>query len=315
MYKLRTALLTTGVLACITTGCSKKAASDQTLVTDVQAKLYGDAITKPANVNVAAKDGIVTLSGAVPSSDVELEAMKIANGTAGVASVNDQMKVSTAMAGTAPLTAVVPGTATQPATTGAPTAYPPLSSAPEPGMPATQQAPPLEPASVTLPAGERVSVRMIDGISSSQNSPGQVFRASLYGPLVSHGRVVVRAGAPVSVVLTDSKGAGRIKGNSELVVRLSRLEYHGRSYPLDSSVYEEVGKGRGKQTAVRTGIGAGIGAAIGAIAGGGKGAAIGSAVGGGAGFGSDALTHGQQVRIPSETILNFRLEAPLTVSE
>jgi len=322
----RTALIATAVLGCMTTACSKKAASDQALVTDIQAKLYGDAVTKPANVTVAAQNGVVTLSGDVPNSDVELEAMKVANGTAGVSGVKDQMKVNASMAANLPPAG--PAGPPQPAS-GAPASYPPVSSAPDasPSQPTPPPAsapppPPMSaapvpevPASVTIPAGERVSVRMIDSISSAQNTAGQVFRASLYGPLVSHGRVIVRAGAPVSVLLADAKGAGRIKGSSELEVRLSRLEYRGHSYPLQSSVYEEVGKGRGKNTAVRTGIGAGIGAAIGAIAGGGKGAAIGSAVGGGAGFGSDALTHGQQVKIPSETVLTFRLEAPLTVIE
>jgi len=64
---------------------------------------------------------------------------------------------------------------------------------------------------------------------------------------------------------------------------------------------------------VRTGIGAAAGTVIGAIAGGGKGAAIGAAVGGGAGFGSAALTHGEQVKIPPETVLAFALQTPLKI--
>jgi hypothetical protein len=100
-----------------------------------------------------------------------------------------------------------------------------------------------------------------------------------------------------------------------LEVRLSRIEYRGRSYRVDSSIYEEQGKARGKQTAVRTGIGAAAGAVIGAIAGGGRGAAIGAGAGGGAGFGTDLFTHGQQVKIPSEAVLTFRLEAPLRIQQ
>jgi hypothetical protein len=154
---------------------------------------------------------------------------------------------------------------------------------------------------------------MIDSINSATNTSGQVFRATLYGPITRNGRVVIPAGEPASVLLADARDAGRIKGASELEVRLSQIVYHGRTYRVDSSVYEEVGKARGKQTAVRTGIGAAAGAIIGAIAGGGKGAAIGSAAGGGAGLGTDLFTHGQQVKIPSESIITFRLEAPLTV--
>jgi hypothetical protein len=166
-----------------------------------------------------------------------------------------------------------------------------------------------------VPAGEHVEVRMIDSIDSARNSAGETFRATLSAPLLSHGQVVVPAGAPVSVLLANASSAGRIHGRSELELRLTRIQINGRGYPVSTSIYEETGKARGKQTAVRTGVGAAAGAIIGAIAGGGKGAAIGSAAGGGAGFGVNALTHGQQVKIPSETILTFRLLRSLTISQ
>ena len=55
------------------------------------------------------------------------------------------------------------------------------------------------------------------------------------------------------------------------------------------------------------------GAIIGGIAGGGKGAGIGAAAGGGLGGGVQAATKGQQIKLPSETVLNFTLQNPLTV--
>jgi hypothetical protein len=305
MNDVRVRVLLSVVLACFALACGKSSGNDQTLTTDVQAKLYADPTTKSANVNVAAKNGVVTLTGQVPSSDVELEAVKVANGTPGVTSVNDQIKVN-------------PDAAMNQAPD--PVAAPSYHSvSPQPAPPAaTQPAPPPnsppQPSTVTIPAGARVSVRMIDSIDSAHNQAGQVFRASLDGPLVSHGQVIVRAGAPVSVLLAQVRDAGRIKGSSDLEVRLSSLDYRGRNYPIDSSIYEEQGKGRGKQTIERTGIGAAAGAIIGAIAGGGKGAAIGSAAGGGAGAGFQLFTHGQQVKIPSESVLTFRLEAPLTLT-
>ncbi len=304
MIATRAILLTTGALAILICGCGKKSADDRTLTTDIQAKLYADPATKSANVNVAVKNGVATLSGDVPSSDVELEAMKVANGTAGVSSVNDQMTVNGVQA------------ANQLPNAGSPPAQTPPSYPPGPPQEPNQPPPgsnPVEPVAITIPAGERVSVRMIDSIDSARNQTGQVFRASLYAPLSSRGRVIVPAGASVSVVLAEAKDAGRIKGQSQLEVRLSRLQYQGRSYRINSSIYEEQGKARGKQSIERTGIGAAAGAVIGAIAGGGKGAAIGSAAGGGAGAGYQLFTHGQQVKIPSESVLTFRLEAPLTV--
>ncbi len=73
------------------------------------------------------------------------------------------------------------------------------------------------------------------------------------------------------------------------------------------------GKGRGGDTAKKVGGGAAVGAIIGAIAGGGKGAAIGAGVGAGAGTAVQVFTRGQQVKVPSETLLEFRLEQPVSV--
>ncbi len=326
MHLVKTTLLVAAALCVCTVACGTKSASDQALTTDIQSKLYADQTTKAASVNVAVKDGAVTLSGDVPSSDVELAAMKIANGTAGVRSVTDQMKVNTALAANQNPAATAGGPQ------GAPS-YPPISAQqPAPGSqpaPAPKQqepapapmegtpaaARPAEAADATIPAGERVSVRTIDAIDSKQSAPGQTFRASLDAPLVSGNRVLIPAGAPASVLLENSVSAGRIKGRSELEVRLSSIEYHGRAYRVNSTTVQEAGSSRGKQTAVRTGIGAAAGAVIGALAGGGKGAAIGSAAGGGAGFGYNYFTHGAQVKIPSESVLTFRLQAPLTIRE
>jgi hypothetical protein len=56
-----------------------------------------------------------------------------------------------------------------------------------------------------------------------------------------------------------------------------------------------------------------VGSIIGALAGGGKGAGIGAAVGGGAGAGSEVITKGDQVKVPSETLLDFTLQQDLQI--
>ncbi len=56
-----------------------------------------------------------------------------------------------------------------------------------------------------------------------------------------------------------------------------------------------------------------IGAIIGGLAGGGKGAGIGAAAGAGLGGGVQAASKSQQIDLPSETLLNFALQAPLSV--
>ena len=88
----------------------------------------------------------------------------------------------------------------------------------------------------------------------------------------------------------------------------------GRDYPLVSSDYSLKGNGRGGDTAKKVGGGAVVGAIIGAIAGGGKGAAIGAGAGSAAGAGVQVFTRGQQVKVPSETLLEFRLQQPASVA-
>jgi hypothetical protein len=154
---------------------------------------------------------------------------------------------------------------------------------------------------------------MTDSIDSGANSPGQTFRAALDVPITSGDRVVVPAGTPCTVTLVSAAEAGRLRGQSALEVRLTSIDYRGASIPVNTGPIEEAGKERGKQTLERTGAGAAAGAVIGALAGHGKGAAIGAAAGGGAGLGYNYFTHGSQVKIPAETVLTFRLQAPASL--
>ena len=167
---------------------------------------------------------------------------------------------------------------------------------------------------VTIPAGQSILVRMIDSVDSSKNHIGDIFHASLETDLTVNGALVARKGTDVYGRLAEAKEAGHISGSSELQLELTRMVIDGRDYPVVSSDYTLQGKGRGSNTAKKVGGGAALGAIIGAVAGGGKGAAIGAGVGAGAGGAVQVLTRGQQVKVPSETLLEFRLQQPATVA-
>jgi len=167
--------------------------------------------------------------------------------------------------------------------------------------------------SVTLPAGQSLLVRMIDGVDSSKNHVGDIFHGSLETDLTVNGQLVARKGTDVYGRLATAEEGGKFSGKSELQLELTRIVIDGRDYSLLSSDYNVQGKGRGGDTAKKVGGGAVIGAIIGGIAGGGKGAAIGAAAGGGLGAGVQIITKGQQVKVPSEALLEFRLQQPLTV--
>ncbi len=169
------------------------------------------------------------------------------------------------------------------------------------------------PAYVTIPAGTRISVRTIDTIDSTKNHVGDRFQASLEEPLTIDENVVVAKGADVYGRLAESKKSGTFTGRSELQLELTGIVINGRTVPLVTGEYELKGKSRGASTAKRTIGGAAVGSIIGAIAGGGKGAGIGAAVGGGAGAGSEVITKGDQVKIPSETLLDFTLQQDVAI--
>ena len=166
----------------------------------------------------------------------------------------------------------------------------------------------------TLPAGQPMMVRMIDGVDSSKNHVGDIFHASLETDLNVNGVLVARRGSDVYGRLASSDEGGKFSGKSELQLELTRLVIDGKDFPLISSDYNVQGKSRGADSAKKVGGGAVLGAIIGGIAAGGKGAAIGAAAGGGAGAGVQILTKGQQVKVPSETLLEFRLQQPVTVT-
>ena len=169
-------------------------------------------------------------------------------------------------------------------------------------------------SSVTLPAGQSLLVRMIDGVDSSKNHVGDIFHATLETDLNVDGRVVARKGTDVYGRLATAEKAGNFSGKSELQLELTRLVVDGHDYPLVSSDYNVQGKGRGGDTAKKVGGGAVLGAIIGGIASGGKGAAIGAAAGAGAGAGVQIITKGPQVKVPSEALLEFRLQQPVTLT-
>ena len=163
---------------------------------------------------------------------------------------------------------------------------------------------------IYVPAGTRILIRMIDSIDSKKQKAGDRFTASLETNLVVDNIVVAPRGTTVYGRLASAESAGRMKGSSELSLELTDIVIRGTAYPLLTSTYEVKGKGEGGNTAKKVIGGAGLGALIGGIAGGGKGAGIGALAGAGAGTAVAASKKGQQLTIPSETLLEFRLQQP-----
>jgi len=332
MRKNRMHIFVLLLVLSLSVSCSRIGApSDDAIATDIKAKMFSEPALKSAAVDVSSKGGEVTLMGQVPDDAARLAAYKIATQAKGVTKVNDQMSVVTAQAAPEPVAQAytpAPAPVAKPVRKPKPAAKPmreaeagpsgaqaPNSQAAAPvAMDAPAPPPPPQPVTVTVPANSIVTIRTIDPIDSSTNHAGEVFKASLDTPIVVDNRVIVPAGVDAYVKLVSASSAGRIAGRSELSLELASVVFQGRTYNVVSSDVKQSGASRGKRSAATIGGGAALGALIGAVAGGGKGAAIGAAVGGGAGTGVQVLTKGQQVKIPSETRLDFTLQQPLDIT-
>ena len=163
---------------------------------------------------------------------------------------------------------------------------------------------------VTVPAGTRLLIRMNQTVDSNRSRPGTIFTASLQTNLTIGQDVIAPAGTRVHGRLAEASGGGRVAGRSNLQLELTDIIINGTAFPIISSDYSVQGAQALGGTARRTALGAGLGTAIGAIGGNaGRGAAIG-ALGGGT---ASVLTRGEQVHIPAETILEFRLQQPASL--
>jgi hypothetical protein len=166
---------------------------------------------------------------------------------------------------------------------------------------------------VTVPAGTRILVRMVDSVDSSKQKAGFRFMATLEANLQAYETTVAPKGTTLYGILAQASSSGRLKGSSQLVLELTDIVINGTTYPLLTSTYEIKGKGEGGNTAKKVVGGAGLGALIGGIAGGGKGAGIGALAGAGAGTAISAAKKGEQISIPSEALLEFRLQQPVSL--
>ena len=260
--------------------------SDDSIAKDIQNKIAADPDTKDSQVNVTANQGKVTLTGQVKTPAAQQKVEQIAKDEPGETGVDDQ-------------------TAVQADATAA--AAPAPAPAPQPPPPAPKPQP------VVVPSGTVLTVRVGQALSSKDSQSGQTFLATLAQPVSVAGRTAIPAGATISGTVVTAKAKGKIKGEGELTLQLTSVTVKGQSYTIQTAVLENTVKGKGKRTAATTGGGAAGGALIGGIAGGGKGAGIGALVGAGAGLLGGAVTGNQQIEIPAESALSFRMSAPLTL--
>ena len=333
----------------LNTACARKP-DDAKISSAIENKFSQDSGLSGKQLSVQASNGVVTLAGLVDNDVQRQTASRQAASVDGVKQVINNLQVGNASSSaiapivSAPIVSkpvnsaekpvaanrsrrskdlekVALNTSTMPADGAAeqqnsvnanqnPQDPPPSVAPPAPAPPAPLPPPPQK---LTVEQGTPISVRLIDSIDSEKNQVGDPFHATLNSAIEAQGTEAIPAGTDVTGHVVEVKSAGKFSGQSLVVLRLDSITADGKSYVLQTDQYRKEGASRGKGTAEKVGGGAVIGGIIGAIAGGGKGAAIGSAAGAGVGGGAQAASKSQPIKLPSETVLNFTLEAPVTV--
>jgi outer membrane biosynthesis protein TonB len=320
-----------------------KPPNDAQITSDIQSRMGADSGLQNKQLAVQAANGTVTLSGTVDSDAQREAAAKYAAAEPGVKQVINNLQVTPMAAAAEPAPAPSPEPEAAPVKSSRPSRPSPASKAvhrrstsqdqmsqPAPAeqsaastpaqapMAAPQTAsappPPPEPRKVTVPSGTALPVRLIDAIDSATAQTGDTFHATLDAPVAVDGDVVIPAHYDVEGHVVNAQASGKFAGRALLTLQLDRIKVGDRYYNIQTDQFSQQTGSRGKNTAAKVGGGAVAGAILGGIFGGGKGAAIGSVAGAGAGGGVQAASKKPDIKLSSEKVLTFTLQAPVTVT-
>ncbi len=163
------------------------------------------------------------------------------------------------------------------------------------------------PVEMRIPDGVVLRVRLDRAMDTRRNRAGDEFTATLTRPVVAHGVTVVAAETRFRGHVTQAAASGQLQGRAVLALTLDSFSSHGRVYHVRTSEVERVGKAHRRRNETLIGGGAGLGALAGAIAGGAKGFGIGALAGAGAGAAGAAATGKEEIGIPAEAVMVFRV--------
>ncbi len=301
--------------------------SDQEIANDIQSRIDAESALNGQNIKVSVNAATATLNGTVNNDASRALAAADSGAAAGVRTVINNLTV-------APERAQKQPPLPKPERRRGPNRNAPADgqgmdqqamTQPAPPPPTPQQTPPPAPAqpprpaapvvrTVSVTAGTSLPIRLADALDTASTQTGQTIHGTLAADIIADNMVAIPRGTPVVGRVVEAKDATHFSGSSLLTLELTQVQLKEGPVAVSTAPFSQQGKGRGKNTAMKTGGGAALGAIIGAIAGGGKGAAIGAASGGGLGAGVNAVTKGEQVKIPAETLINFKLQSPISVS-
>ena len=219
-----------------------------------------------------------------------------------------------ACAQTPPAQSGTAGQAASEATKPVPAAATPESTAAAPAQPPSkpEPAPPPAPAfrEVTIPAGTSLSVTLLSTVASNTSKVEDPIKGSIAKDVTISGAKALPVGTQILGSVTEAAESGRVKGKASVAFRFDRLVVDGETVRVQTADVRREAAADTKSDVKKGGLGAGAGAIVGGVLGGGKGAAIGAVAGG---AGTVLATKGNEVEIPSGTVVSVHVQDPITV--
>jgi hypothetical protein len=148
--------------------------------------------------------------------------------------------------------------------------------------------------SAELPSGTALSVSTSEPIEATAANAGKIFNGVLYHDVVDdNGNVLIPKSSPVRLVARRVRTDGPV-GGKELVVDLESISVNGNTYSVGKR-HSDLAPGGAAATLV--GLIAGVGAE--------ERTAL--------SVSTEVLMRGNEIRIPAQSILTFRLDEPLRI--
>ena len=169
-----------------------------------------------------------------------------------------------------------------------------------PPPPATVTSSPPPPKEKVLKSGSELQIKTSTSLSTRSHATGHQFSVILANNIMDHNTVIVPAGATLYGTVLQSQQAGRLVGNSVLVVSLNAIVVNGKKVNIHTNKINLMNKtSQGRNTTKKVARGA----IIGGLINGSDGAKDGAKVG----VGAAVLTRGESTGVPAGTLLSFAL--------
>jgi hypothetical protein len=152
---------------------------------------------------------------------------------------------------------------------------------------------------------------MLTTVASKTSKPEDRVKGSIAKPVTVSGTTALPVGTQLTGSVIQANESGRVKGRASVEFRFDHMVVNGESMRVETAAVKREAAADTKSDVKKGGLGAGAGAIVGGILGGGKGAAIGAVAGG---AGTVLATKGNEVEVPSGTVVSVLLQDPVTVT-